>query len=62
MSMIYGSATRPLLADLGLKFERAEMQMIKSMCDVSMKERTNSEELINIIVRVEPILTVIRGG
>ena len=26
-SMTYGSETRPLLADVGLKFERAEMQM-----------------------------------
>ena len=26
-SMIYGSETRPLLANVGLKFERAEMQM-----------------------------------
>ena len=28
-SMIYGSETRPLLVDAGLKFERAEMQMIR---------------------------------
>ena len=26
-SMIYGSETMPLLADIGRKFERAEMQM-----------------------------------
>ena len=25
--MIYGSDTRPMPADVGLKFERAEMQM-----------------------------------
>ena len=25
--MTYGSKTRPLLGDVGLKFERAEMQM-----------------------------------
>ena len=37
-SIIYGSETRPLLANVGLKFERAEMQMIKWMCSVSMKE------------------------
>ena len=28
-SMTYGSETRPLLVDLGLKFDRAEMQMIR---------------------------------
>ena len=28
-SMTYGSETRPLLVDVGLKFERAEMQMIR---------------------------------
>ena len=26
-SLTYGSETRPLLVDVGLKFERAEMQM-----------------------------------
>ena len=31
-SMSYGRATRPLLVDVGLKFERAEMQMIRWMC------------------------------
>ena len=31
-SMVYGSETRPLLADVGLKFERAEMQIIRWMC------------------------------
>ena len=30
-SMTYGSETRPLLADIGLKFKRAEMQMIRWM-------------------------------
>ena len=34
-SMTYGSETGPLLADVGLKFERAEMQMIRWMCGVS---------------------------
>ena len=31
-SMTYGCETRPLLVDVGLKFERAEMQMIRWMC------------------------------
>ena len=35
--MTYGSETRPLLVDVGLTFERAEMQMIIWMCGVSMK-------------------------
>ena len=60
-SMTYGSETRPLLADVGLKFERAEMQIIRWMCDVSMKDRRTSEELIKL-VGVEPITTVIRSG
>ena len=34
-SMTYGSETRPLLVDVGLKFERAEMQMIRWMCGIS---------------------------
>ena len=60
-SMIYGSETSSLLANVGLKFERAEMQLIRWMCDVSMKDRRTSEELIKL-VGVEPITTVIRGG
>ena len=28
-NMTYGCETRPLLGDVGLKFERAEMQMIR---------------------------------
>ena len=32
-----GTETKPLLADVELKFERAEMQMIRWMSGVSMK-------------------------
>ena len=60
-SMIYGSETRPLLVDVGLKFERVEMQMIRWMCGISMKDRRANEELRKI-VGVEPITTVIRSG
>ena len=37
-SMTYGSETRPLIVDVGLKFERAEIQMIRWMCDISLKD------------------------
>ena len=37
--MSYGRVNRPLLNDVGLKFERAEMQMIRWMCVVSMKDK-----------------------
>ena len=37
--MSYETKSRPLLADDGLKFERAEMLMIRWMCGVSMKDR-----------------------
>ena len=60
-SMTYGSETRPLLADVGLKFERAEMQMIRWMCGVSMKDRRTSEKFRNL-AGVQPITTVIRSG
>ena len=48
-SMTYGSETRPLLADFGLKFERAEMQMIRWMCAASLKDRRMSEELRKMV-------------
>ena len=60
-SMIYGSETRPLLADVGLKCERAEMQIIRWMCDVPMKDKRTSEELI-MVFGVQPITTVIRSS
>ena len=37
--MAYGSETRPLLVDVRLKFERAEMRMIRWMCGISLKDR-----------------------
>ena len=59
--MTYGSETRPLLVDVGLKFERAEMQMIRWMCGISLKDRRTNEELRRL-VGVELITTVIRSG
>ena len=47
-SMTYGSETRSLLVDVGLMFEKPEMQMIRWMCVVSMKYRT-SEELRKLV-------------
>ena len=60
-SMIYGSETRSLLVDVWLKFGRAEMQMIRWMWGISMKDRSTNEELRRLI-GVEPITTVIRSG
>ena len=58
--MIYRSETRPLLVDVGLKFERTEMQMTRWMCGIAMKDRTNEE--LRRMVGVEPITTIIRSG
>ena len=60
-SMTYGSETRPLLVDVGLKFERTEMQMIRWMCGISLKDRRTNEELRRL-VGVEPITSFIRSG
>ena len=59
--MTYGCETMPLLVDVGLKFEIAEMQMIRLMCGISLKDRRTNEELRRL-VGVEPIATFIRGG
>ena len=59
--MTCGRETRPLLVDVGLKFERAEMQMIRWMCGISLKDRKTNEELRRL-VGVEPITTFIRSG
>ena len=60
-SMTYGSEIRPLLVDVGLKFERAEMQIIRWMCCISLKDRRTNKELRRLD-GVEPITTFIRGG
>ena len=60
-SMTYGSETRPLLVDVGLKFEKAEMQMFRWMCGISLKDKRTNEELRRL-VGVEPITTFIRNG
>ena len=60
-SMTYGSESRPLLVDVGFKFERPEMQMIRWMCGISLKDRRTNEELRRM-VGIEPITTFIRSG
>ena len=60
-SMTFGSETRPLLVDVGLKFERAEVQMIRWMCGISMNDSMRNKELRRL-VGVESITTVIRSG
>ena len=60
-SMTYGSETRPLLVNVGLKFERADMKMIRWMYGISLKDRRTNEELRRL-VGVEPITTFIGSG
>ena len=48
-SMTYGSETRLLLVDVWLKFERAEMQLIRWMCGISLKDRRTNEELRRLV-------------
>ena len=59
--MIDGSDTRPLLVDVGLKFERAEMQMIRWMCSISMQDRRTNED-VRRLVGVEPITIIMRSS
>ena len=47
-SMTYGSETRPLLVDVGLKFESAEMQMIRWMCGISLKDRRTNKDWLEL--------------
>ena len=47
--MNYGNETRPLLVDVGLKFERANMQMTRWMGGVSMKDRRTNEVLRRLV-------------
>ena len=60
-STTYKNETRPLLVDVGLMLERAEMQMIRWMSGISLKDRRTNEEL-RWLVGVEPITTFIRSG
>ena len=56
--MIYGSETKPLLADVGLKLKE---QMIRWMCGVFMTDKKATEGLRKL-VEVEPITTVLGSG
>ena len=56
-----GHETIPLLTDVGLKFARAKIQMIRWVCGVSMKDRRTSVDLRRL-VGAEPITTIIRSG
>ena len=49
--MTYGSETRPLLVDVGLKFERAEIQIIRWMCGISLKDRRTNNNNNNIYLK-----------
>ena len=60
-SMTYGSESRPLLVNVGLNYERAEMKMIRWMCGISLKDRRTNEELRRL-VGVQSITTFIRSG
>ena len=51
-SMIYGSETRLLLADVELIFERAELQMIRWMCGVSMKDDHDRKKLRRNVINI----------
>ena len=62
---VYASCVRSsmtLEVRLGLcRFERAEMQMFRWMCGISLKDRRTNEELRRL-VGVDPITTFIRSG
>ena len=51
-----------LLVDVGLKFERAEMQMVIWMCGITMKNRRTNEEELRRRIGVVPIKIVSRSG
>ena len=59
--MVWSEHSASWFVDAGLKFERAEMQMIRWMCGISLKDRRTNEELRRL-VGVEPIATFIRSG
>ena len=44
-AVCFMEVNKPLLSEFGLKFERAEIHMIRWICGVSMKYRMTSEEL-----------------
>ena len=47
--MTYRSESMPLLVDVGLKVQREEMQIMRWMCGISMKDRRTSKELRKLV-------------
>ena len=56
--MVYVTETRPLLTDVGIKFEGAGMPMIRWMCGVSMTDKRISQESRKL-AGIDPITTLI---
>ena len=44
-SMLHGNETWPVRKDNEVALQRAEMRMVRSMCDVKLKDRFPSKEL-----------------
>ena len=61
-SSTYGNETMPLLVHVRLIFERAEMQMIRWMCGIVMKDRRTYYEELRRMIGVQSITTVIISG
>ena len=57
---VYASCVRNSMT-YGSEFEIAEMQMIRWMCGISLKDKRTNEDLRRL-VGVEPITTFIRSG
>ena len=57
--MIYGSETWPLKEEDSSRLQRTDMQMVRWMCRVSLRERKSSEELRGRL-GIPSLLTVLR--
>ena len=50
-SMLHGSKTRPVRKENEVALRRAEMRMVRWMCNVKVKDRVPSKELREILGR-----------
>jgi len=48
-SMLHRSETRPVRKDNEVALQRAEMRMVRWMCNVKVKDRVPSKELIRMV-------------
>ena len=59
--LLYGSETWAMKVEDMNKLERAERSMLRMMCDVSLKDRKSSQEIVSWL-GIDPVSILVKRG